>query len=79
MLDGNGAAANVSQGAVVVMDSVTGAVRAMREGLIADLEALYGAAFEKLAKLGGGESSMFDSHPGSSDRAANMRTRLAAK
>ncbi|MFV3386944.1 M48 family metalloprotease [Pseudomonas sp. NY15364] len=36
-------------------------------------------AFEKLAKLGGGESSMFSSHPGSSDRAANMRTRLAAK
>ena len=42
-----------------------------REGLV--------TAFEKLAKLGGGESSMFDSHPGSSDRAANMRTRLAAK
>lgn len=42
-----------------------------RDGLV--------TAFEKLAKLGGGESSMFDSHPGSSDRAANMRTRLAAK
>lgn len=42
-----------------------------REGLV--------TAFEKLAKLGGGEGSMFSSHPGSSDRAANMRTRLAAK
>ena len=37
------------------------------------------SAFEKLAKLSGGESSMFDSHPGSSERADNMRTRLAAK
>ena len=42
-----------------------------REGLV--------SAFEKLAKLSGGESSMFDSHPGSSERADNMRTRLAAK
>ncbi|RIA36154.1 putative metalloprotease [Ectopseudomonas oleovorans] len=42
-----------------------------REGLV--------TAFEKLAKLGGGESSMFSSHPGSSDRANNMRTRIATK
>lgn len=36
------------------------------------------SAFDKLAKLGGGESSMFDSHPGSADRAANIRKRIAA-
>lgn len=37
------------------------------------------SAFDKLAKLGGGESSMFDSHPGSAERAANIRNRLAAR
>ena len=42
-----------------------------REGLV--------TAFEKLAKLSGGESSMFSSHPGSTERANNMRNRLAAK
>jgi putative metalloprotease len=42
-----------------------------REGLV--------TAFEKLAKLGGGDSSMFDSHPGSTERANNMRNRLAGK
>lgn len=36
------------------------------------------SAFDKLAKLGGGDSSMFDSHPGSADRAANIRKRIAA-
>ncbi|QTS84386.1 M48 family metallopeptidase [Ectopseudomonas khazarica] len=35
-------------------------------------------AFDKLAKLGGGDSSMFDSHPGSADRAAHIRQRIAA-
>ncbi|ALM53871.1 M48 family metalloprotease [Halomonas huangheensis] len=39
-----------------------------REGLI--------TAFEKLASLDGGESSMLSSHPGSSERAENIRTRL---
>jgi len=33
-------------------------------------------AFEKLAKLDGGESSMFSSHPSSPDRAARMQARL---
>ena len=42
-----------------------------REGLV--------TAFEKLAKLSGGESCMFDSHPSSAERADNMRNRLAAK
>lgn len=42
-----------------------------REGLV--------SAFEKLAKLSGGESSMFSSHPSSTERANNMRNRLAAK
>jgi putative metalloprotease len=36
------------------------------------------SAFDKLAKLGGGDSSMFDSHPGSADRAAHIRQRIAA-
>lgn len=36
------------------------------------------SAFDKLAQQGGGESSMFDSHPGSADRAANIRKRIAA-
>ena len=45
----------------------------------AEIESIVTEVREKLAKLGGGESSMFSSHPGSSDRAANMRTRLAAK
>ena len=35
-------------------------------------------AFEKLAKLGGGKSSMFDSHPSSTDRAANMQKKIDA-
>lgn len=35
-------------------------------------------AFEKLAKLGGGDSSMFDSHPGSQARADHIRQRIAA-
>lgn len=34
-------------------------------------------AFDKLAKLGGGESSMFSSHPPSKERADNMRNRIA--
>ncbi len=42
-----------------------------REGLV--------TAFEKLAKLGGGESSMFDSHPASAERAAHIRQRIAAE
>lgn len=33
-------------------------------------------AFEKLAKLGGGDSSMFDSHPPSKKRAANIEKRI---
>lgn len=33
--------------------------------------------FEKLAKLGGGDSSMFDSHPPSKERADNIRQRIA--
>jgi putative metalloprotease len=41
-----------------------------REGLV--------SAFEKLAQLSGGESGMFDSHPGSKERADHIRTRLAA-
>lgn len=36
------------------------------------------SAFDKLAELGGGDSSMFDSHPGSADRAAHIRQRIAA-
>lgn len=36
------------------------------------------SAFDKLAKLGGGDTSMFDSHPGSADRAAHIRQRIAA-
>ncbi|MGG4610062.1 metalloprotease LoiP [Providencia sp. Me31A] len=35
-------------------------------------------AFEKLAKMGGQETSMFDSHPPSSERAQNIRDRIAA-
>ncbi|UUY07116.1 M48 family metalloprotease [Pseudomonas sp. J452] len=41
-----------------------------REGLV--------TAFEKLAKLSSGESSMFDSHPASAERAAHIRARIAA-
>ena len=37
------------------------------------------SAFDKLAQLGGGDSSMFDSHPGSADRAAHIRQRIAAE
>lgn len=33
-------------------------------------------SFEKLAKLGGGDSSMFDSHPPSQERANNIRNRI---
>ncbi|GIZ11838.1 M48 family metalloprotease [Pseudomonas sp. NCCP-436] len=40
-----------------------------RQGLV--------TAFEKLAKLGGGEGSLFSSHPGAYERAQNMRTRLS--
>lgn len=40
-----------------------------REGLV--------TAFEKLASLDGGEGSMLSSHPGSSERAENIRERLA--
>lgn len=36
------------------------------------------SAFDKLAKLAGGDSSMFDSHPGSADRAAHVRERILA-
>ena len=39
-----------------------------REGLV--------TAFQKLAKLDGGKSSMLSSHPSSSDRAANMQKRI---
>ncbi len=42
-----------------------------REGLV--------TAFEKLASLDGGEGSILSSHPGSSDRAENMRDRLNAE
>lgn len=35
-------------------------------------------SFDKLAKLGGGETSMFDSHPPSAERAQNIRDRIAA-
>lgn len=35
-------------------------------------------SFEKLAKLGGSESSMFDSHPPSAERAQHIRDRIAA-
>ncbi|MBC9251283.1 peptidase [Pseudomonas alcaligenes] len=35
------------------------------------------SAFDKLAQLGGGDSSMFDSHPGSAERAAHIRQRIA--
>ncbi|CAM4207624.1 Peptidase [Bordetella tumbae] len=41
-----------------------------REGLV--------TAFQKLAKLDGGESSMFSSHPSSPDRAARMQARIDA-
>jgi len=37
------------------------------------------SAFDKLAQLGGGDSSMFDSHPGSADRAAHIRQRIATE
>ena len=37
------------------------------------------SAFDKLAELSGGDSSMFDSHPGSADRAAHIRQRIAAE
>ena len=40
-----------------------------REGLV--------TAFQKLAKLDGGKSSMLSSHPASGDRAANIQKRLA--
>ena len=39
-----------------------------REGLV--------TAFEKLAKLGGGDSSMFDSHPGATARSQSMQKRI---
>lgn len=35
-------------------------------------------AFDKLAKLDGGESSMFSDHPGSKERADNIRQRIAS-
>ena len=41
-----------------------------RQGLV--------TAFQKLAKLDGGESSMFSSHPSSPDRAARMQARIDA-
>ncbi|PHM39851.1 metalloprotease [Xenorhabdus mauleonii] len=34
--------------------------------------------FEKLAKLGGGQSSMFDSHPPSEERAQHIRSRISS-
>lgn len=39
-----------------------------REGLV--------TAFQKLAKLGGGESSMFSSHPGATARSVSMQKRI---
>lgn len=39
-----------------------------REGLV--------TAFQKLAKLDGGKSSMFSSHPSSAERAANLQKRI---
>ncbi|MFG6176930.1 M48 family metallopeptidase [Halomonas sp. THAF12] len=42
-----------------------------REGLV--------TAFEKLASLDGGEGSLMSSHPGSSERAENMRAKLNAE
>ena len=42
-----------------------------REGLV--------TAFQKLAKLDGGKSSMLSSHPSSADRAANMQKRIDGK
>jgi len=35
------------------------------------------SAFEKLAKLDGGDSSMFSSHPGSKDRAKRLQDKIA--
>jgi putative metalloprotease len=43
--------------------------KADRRGLV--------TAFQKLAKLDGGRSSMFSSHPGSADRAKHIEERLA--
>lgn len=40
-------------------------------------EAGLANAFDKLAQLGGGDSSMFDSHPGSAERAEHIRQRIA--
>ena len=42
-----------------------------REGLV--------TAFQKLAKMDGGKSSMLSSHPSSADRAANMQKRIDQK
>ncbi len=42
-----------------------------REGLV--------TAFQKLAKLDGGKSSMFSSHPSSANRAENMQKRIDGK
>ena len=42
-----------------------------REGLV--------TAFQKLAKLDGGKSSMLSSHPGSGERAVNMQKRIDQK
>lgn len=43
--------------------------KAARQGLV--------TAFQKLAKLDGGQSSMFSSHPGSADRAKHIEDRIA--
>lgn len=43
--------------------------KANRQGLV--------TAFQKLAKLDGGKSSMFSSHPGSADRAKHIEDRIA--
>ena len=45
--------------------------RLRREGLV--------TAFQKLAKMDGGKSSMLSSHPSSTDRAANMQKRIDQK
>lgn len=42
-----------------------------REGLV--------TAFQKLAKLDGGKSSMLSSHPSSANRAGNMQKRIDKK
>lgn len=64
-------AAFIRRARLIRINKNPGAIRnkANRQGLV--------TAFEKLAKLDGGKSGMFDSHPGSADRAKRMQGRLA--